>query len=260
MSFSDPSRASSKPSMRRVFSLASRLSLLTPAHFLRKHQPEVRLRRGPVSRIENGAGVDGAPVARGARDELPEPSAEAGTGYASAVDLKGLKSLNNLKSLTRAALLVALVVLYMSEPNQPDGPKPRQSLTDDPLASYQPAQGRLVKVREYEDRTPTTRTLSVRMFALPAGDAPVQLEQVVTAARAAGWRITAVDHEPMPFGALVATGEKTLTDSRAQLGIALFVDDTLLGAEIKPPALQISLEQIAKRSGTYAGTQPRAPR
>lgn len=121
-----------------------------------------------------------------------------------------------------------------------------RSLQADALAAYAPSEGRLAKSSQQNEGStfgkPTRARLS-RLFTLPPGDPKRQLERAVAAARASGWKITAVDTN-RSLGALVAIGDKELEGGRAQMSITVYVDDTLLRGEVKSPALKVSLEHL----------------
>ena len=120
-----------------------------------------------------------------------------------------------------------------------------RALEADPLATYVPPGGTLVDRASQNEGSALGKPVSARvrrMFELAPGNADEALAHARAAATSAGWTLSA----PSQAFPNVLVGDKRLPTGRAQLGVTVFLDSRLLGdgAEVRPPALLISLRHL----------------
>lgn len=143
-----------------------------------------------------------------------------------------------------AAVLAAGVVLALAVSRGESSPGPElRALREDPLGSYVPPDGRLVRTDAAEEKSggmfskPSEATLQ-RLFALPPDAGPAALQGAIEAARAAGWTV-----QP-PLGDLGSTGSKQLSTGKATMSVGLITDAGATPENVPPPVLSIALQHV----------------
>ena len=143
------------------------------------------------------------------------------------------------KILAAVGALAALVLLLSRGGEEPSAQV--QALQEDPMATYVPDGGTLVDTESQNEGTRLGKPVSAqytRMFELSAAAAARALEQAREAAAAAGWTPA---EKPGERGFVA---EKEASSGRLELAVVQFRDALLLPADVKPPALQVSLRHL----------------
>ena len=143
------------------------------------------------------------------------------------------------KILAAVAVLAVLVIVLTRGGEAPSAQL--QALEGDPMAAYVPPGGTLVDTITQKEGTSLGKPVSAqyaRMFELSAAAAAEALDYARDAAVAAGWTRTKASGER----GFVA--EKRAASGRLELAVVQFRDALLLPADVKPPALQITLRHV----------------
>ena len=143
------------------------------------------------------------------------------------------------KILAAVAVLAVLVIVLTRGGEESSAQL--QALEGDPMAAYVPPGGTLVDTVTQKEGTSLGKPVPAqyaRMFELSAAAAPEALDHAHDAAVAAGWTRTKASGER----GFVA--EKRAASGRLELAVVRFRDALLLPADVKPPALQITLRHL----------------
>ena len=143
------------------------------------------------------------------------------------------------KILAAVAVLAVLVIVLTRGGEESSAQL--QALEGDPMAAYVPPGGTLVDTVTQKEGTSLGKPVPAqyaRMFELSAAAAPEALDHAHDAAVAAGWTRTKASGER----GFVA--EKRAASGRLELAVVQFRDALLLPADVKPPALQITLRHL----------------
>ena len=139
-----------------------------------------------------------------------------------------------------AVAVLAVVVIVLTRGGEESSAQ-LQALEGDPMAAYVPPGGTLVDTVTQKEGTSLGKPVPAqyaRMFELSAAAAPEALDHAHDAAVAAGWTRTKASGER----GFVA--EKRAASGRLELAVVQFRDALLLPADVKPPALQITLRHL----------------
>ena len=139
-----------------------------------------------------------------------------------------------------AVAALALLVIVLTRGGEESSAQ-LQALEGDPMAAYVPPGGTLVDTVTQKEGTSLGKPVPAqyaRMFELSAAAAPEALDHAHDAAVAAGWTRTKASGER----GFVA--EKRAASGRLELAVVQFRDALLLPADVKPPALQITLRHL----------------
>ena len=143
------------------------------------------------------------------------------------------------KILAAVAVLAVLVIVLTRGGEESSAQL--QALEGDPMAAYVPPGGTLVDTVTQKEGTSLGKPVPAqyaRMFELSAAAGPEALDHAREAAVAAGWTRTKTSGER----GFVA--EKRAASGRLELAVVQFRDALLLPADVKPPALQVTLRHL----------------
>jgi hypothetical protein len=143
------------------------------------------------------------------------------------------------KILAAVAVLAVLVIVLTRGGEEPSAQL--QTLEGDPMAAYVPPGGTLVDTVTQKEGTSLGKPVSAqyaRMFELSAAAAAEALDRARDAAVAAGWTRTTTS------GDRGFVAEKRAASGHLELAVVRFRDALLLPADVKPPALQITLRHL----------------